>query len=117
MEEYKFTDLAAGATHSKNFSVTVRDRPAPRSLLPIVVTTTYPTTIVVTAEMTEEEVFDTTMAAAFTEYEEITTETDNYNEEITMVYKENLIALHVEEGKSDEVLFLKIFYNFLTHYF
>ena len=116
MEEYKFTDLAAGVKHSKNFSITVRDRPAPRSLFPILVTTTYPTTIVVTTEMSEDGTSETTIAATSTEYQEITTESDNYNDEpITMVYKENLIALPVEEGNSDEVQFLKILFHFLTH--
>ena len=76
MEEYKFGDFVSGVRHSKNFTISVHNRPA--TDFPILVTRTYAApTIADVVETTEDGTEETTVTSVtMPEPEDITNETE-----------------------------------------
>ena len=109
MEEYKFGDFVSGARHSKNFTISVHNRPA--TDFPILVTRTYAApTIADVVETTEDGTEETTETFVATpEPDDITTERENCNEEYTITEEtdtginENSHLLPVENNISVQV--------------
>jgi len=98
MEEYKFTDLVAGAKHSKTFTISVQDKTS---------TSTETITFAVTTEIaledtTEEQIRETTEDSDPTEFSSTPEAEEDSTEDMTTVLNENTIALPMEKEEPEQ---------------